>query len=423
MNVWIGSSDSFTTTAFWTDGVPTSDDTLVFTGPTSPPPSPPLPPWVPPPPPPPYSQQSVTFPTTADLSYAAIQFKDGYTGTVTFPANISFGGYNQTCGATAQSADKTLTVTTSFEWTGGVWNNTTNLATYKLMAPGNIGTDTTSLSCGSKIVLDGTGDLAAYVNQAGVLNLGNGGGITVLEGGTYNMQQINVPVPTGGAEPKIDNDGNMTLVKGSVNIKHGTLKSVLINGGTLFVQEDGAEVTGTIPGSIWGVHATTLDSKIVIRNGFTLKAAYDVYLEKGEMYTLAAPANGTQIATIDGGFYMNGGKLDLGRGNGTSAADYSVLVVLVSAHLTGGTFATKLNANNTAQRDFISTGNMFYTYPDFKIEAIIHEGTGASGMKWDVLVSVNGFYNDIDDDPGLIHPLIYAWGRRVGEKIGYVEFK
>ena len=151
VNVWIGASDSFNTAANWTDGVPTADDTLVFTGPTSPPPGPPGPPL-----PPQYSNHNVNFPTTSNLSFSAIEIKDGYSGSIYFPANISFGGYTQTTGATEQNFDTTLTVTSTFNWTGGVVNNSSNTATYKLAGVplGEIGTDDTTLSSGSKIVLD-----------------------------------------------------------------------------------------------------------------------------------------------------------------------------------------------------------------------------------------------------------------------------
>lgn len=288
MNFWIGTSDDFDNPAYWTDGVPTPDDIITFNGtpgpisttidgdgsPTTPPTSGPQP----------YSLSNLTFPEVGDENYepayAGIRVINGYSGVVTFPANVDFGEYKQTTGSTAQETGTALTVTSSFLWTGGAVNATTNTATYNIIgATGQIGEDTTNLSSGSKFVtLSG-----ADVTQSGILNILNGQGLDVLEGSIFRQQQL---INQVNNKPEVKADDKV-LAKGEVYSKGGKLPSVLIEGGTLWVKEGGLIVTGKIPGSAWGVKLNTATSKLYMMNGEVLTATEDVLMNDGSLLPLS----------------------------------------------------------------------------------------------------------------------------------------
>lgn len=393
INVWIGASDSFNTAAYWTDGVPTADDTLVFTGPTSPPPSPPGGPPLPPIPPPPYSQQSVTFPTTSSQSYAGIEIKDGYTGTVTFPVSLSFGSYTQTTGSTAQYTETTLTVTSTFNWTGGAVNATTNIATYHLTAVplGIIGNDSSSLTSGSKIVLDkNVAGIGSSVQQAGVLSVVNGMWTEVLENSLLQMKQIQAVLPPGGNKPKND---HIVVKKGELQTFDGeTIKSLKVEaGGKVSISAKGLKVTDKVPGTNEGVYVT--DGEITLAGGANLEATNDVYMNKGKLLGVPDGDKDTfEEITITGGLSISDVTVRLTPANVT---DYTKLIVTKTASMNNGTFEVGVKGNSNQKSDVIQA-KKFDTASNFKIKVTEKDGNSQVGNNWDVLVSIDGFVNETD---------------------------
>jgi len=387
VNVWLGAADSFATARYWSDGVPTPDDVLVFTatpvtvtlagkavlvsG----------------------SNQSLTFPTSV-LSFTGIRLLNGYAGTVTFPVGISFGEYTQNSGTTAQSSGTVLSVSATFGWTGGTINNTGNAATYKLIgASGQFGEDTTTLSSGSKFVLDN----GATATQSGILNILNGQGIDVLAGAALYQQQL---INQQNNKPAVNADGTV-LTKGEVYDKGGKLPSVKVDGGSLWVQEKGLEVTGKVPGEDWSVVVTTTAGGTVrISSGETLKVAHGLYMNcaTGSVYTNWAD-NGPQTATIEGKFRIDDGTITLGEGrpvpnpNDVLSLVFSGLVVTENAELFGGTFKPQLNPQSSSGCDYIQANKKLDIDAAFKISPEYHvAGPPAYDTSaWPVLVSGQGF--------------------------------
>lgn len=405
VNTWTGSGDDFSNAAYWTDGVPTSDDILVFTGPVSPPPVSPPPgfPPVPPVPPPPFSHASVTFPSTADLSYAGIRLLNSYGGTVTFPFNVSFGEWTQNSGATSQYADTVVSVSNTFGWVGGAINTSTNAATMKLkgVLMGQIGEDTTSLSSGSKIVLDkNVGGIASYVQQTGVLQLLNDSDLDILGDCTLVQRQILAdPPPIAGFE--IDGTGNVK-VSGRFLSEGGKVPSVKVEpSGVLDVErkfgKGGLTVTGKVPGSDWGVVSRGL---ITMRNGETLTATHGVAVTHGSFYIFSA-FQIAQVATIDGRFSFEGDEIRLGLQNfledGTNLGhSNTTLKVTKRTDLLIGDFKPKLDVNDTEARDFIKTDKEFNCEPEFFIKP--EAAAPAAGTL--VLVSQDGFLSSNNPSNG-----------------------
>jgi len=425
VNTWIGVTSNFHTASNWTDGVPTADDILVFSGLVATPietttndlvsivgDDGPLPiPPPPPPPPPPYSNVSVTFPDDTDAdyeaAYAGIRILNGYGGTITFPTDQGFGEYTQNSGATSQAADTTISVTSTFGWVGGAINATSNTATMKLngVTNGQIGEDTTTLSSGSNIVLDS----GATARQTGVLQLPNGSDVEILEDCELRQRQITAdPPPTAGFE--IDGSGNVK-VSGRFLSEGGKVPSVKVEvGGTLDVErrgnKGGLTVTGKVPGGNFGVSSR---GSIFLRNGETITADYGVEVTQGGFYTLSG-FQIAQVATIDGRFVFEGDEIRLGLQNfledGTNlGASNTTLEVTKRTDLLSGDFKPKLDVNNVNNRDFIKTRKEFNCDTSFSIKP--EAAAPAAGTL--VLVSEDGFLTSLDPVNG--DPTNFTMGR------------
>lgn len=390
---WVGDNNTFNEADNWSPyGIPTSNDILLFTGPQSPPPVPPPPGFPPLLPAPPYSHQSVIFPTTADLSYAGIRLLNSYAGTVTFPANVSFGEYTQNSGYTSQYADIVVSISTTFGWVGGSINTSTNNATYKLLAVlnGQIGEDSTSLNTGSKLVVDRNGvGLGSYVRQAGILNLLNDADIEVKQDCELDQRRINI----GTTGPKILGDGTIYLDMGRLSSDGGVAPAVLIEGGNLTVKPDGMEVTKKVAGTNWGV--MMLGGVINIKNGTTLKATNGVYVDGGDLLTTGAINPVPQEAKIEGALRFYDGRIILGTGDDTT---YSTLWVTDRVELIGGTFLPKVNATNATEEDNIRTDEEFDCFTTFEISPQELNGQAPVNTRWTILWSTaaNGFVDNTD---------------------------
>lgn len=390
VNIWIGDSDAFNHAPYWTDGIPTSDDILVFTGPTSPPPPPPGMPPPPPVPPPPYSNADVSFPTTADLSFAGIRYENGYSGATYFPANISFGSYTQDTGTTEQAADKTLTVTSAFCWTGGDINATTNTATYKLagVLGAQFGIDTSTLSSGSKIVLDkNVGNIGTSATQHGVLNVV--GTFEVLENCLLEVRQL---IDQPGNKPKNLPTAGL-VVKGETTTQGAEFTSVkVIGAGVLDVRAD-IKVTDKVPGTDWGLIVDgTIDPVLVMKNFLVLEATHGVYIKNGQFITTYNQGV-TQTPEIDGAFRIDAGKIELGVSDPVNVVGYTTLTVTGRTYLWGtGKFHTRIDTANAGNRDAIHTKEKFNIGANFTIQP----DTVANAAFSPVLVSDEGFTDNVD---------------------------
>ncbi len=407
--------------------MPTADDILLFSGmvpatvtetlpggegPPSPPP--------PSPPPPPYSNTSVTFPSTGNAnylsSYAGIRILNGYGGTVTFPTDQGFGVYTQNSGATSQAEDTAITVTSAFGWIGGAINTSSNAATMELHGAGQIGEDFTSLSSGSKFVFESGAD----VTQAGILTILNGVGIDVLDGGIFRQQQL---INQVNNKPEVKAEGKV-LAKGEIYDNGGKLPSVLIEGGTLWVKKGGLEVTGKIPGSVWGVKLNTATSKLYITNDGALTAAEDVLMNDGYLRTFTAPGGPPQVASIIGTLHVTGGRIELGNSIDQEVASFSTLHVTKTLLLTGGSFWPKVDGADTGHRDIIQTGKTITTDSAFKVEGTVSSSPNqAAGKTWYVLLAEEGFTNTTDKDPTWTNDIDWVQYRSSNAKKWYIHRK
>lgn len=413
-NIWRGVTGNFNDAQNWTDGVPTSDDVLIFTSTASPgygsgqqqPP-----PNSPPPPPAPTGDpnRSVTFPSTADLSYVGIEIINGYSGTVTFPANITFWRYTQTTGATAQALATTLTVTGNLQWTGGVVNNTTSLATYRVYNPGgsvvtgSIGTDTTSLSSGSNILLQAAasvyGPVGVSVRQAGAVSVLNGGVVTVGEKCVFQMADAQA-VQADGASPKSEavvpvkpKNDHIVVDKGKVEMFGGKdveIKSLLVKPGGEAIIKCDLKVTDKVPNQLNGVAVT--EGKLTIACTTTTTVPHGVFLDKSVFTTVAGTGVSPETATIDGTLLVTQTTLRLTTPTETR---FATLLVTQDATLNDGTFEATVSAQTGTKRDVIMTDKKFITSAQFKIKAIEKDklnGEGAtSGRTWKVMIAKLGF--------------------------------
>jgi hypothetical protein len=128
-----------------------------------------------------------TFPNTngqADKVYEeGIEIVNGFTGTVVFPSNVTFGSYTQTSGDTEhEGSNRTITITSQFNWTGGRIDYNSGFATYHLVGveQGKMGDNGTALYTGANFVLDASLEGAtegpavivpSNIRQSGVLHM------------------------------------------------------------------------------------------------------------------------------------------------------------------------------------------------------------------------------------------------------------
>lgn len=206
VNFWLNVNSTYGNSANWLGGVPTWSDVLVF------PPYFPAPPTLgeegqPSPPPPPPVSVGTTFPTTGATNFAGIRFEWGYSGTVTFPASITFGGYYQDCGTTVQGSATTTTVTSGFTWTGGSINASGVAGDFQL-GPAAVGVidpgDGNTVTLGDTLTLlgDATNPAGATLtHESGTWHLSQGSGIVVEAWSSLNLISGEVSDPTSPPPP------------------------------------------------------------------------------------------------------------------------------------------------------------------------------------------------------------------------------
>jgi hypothetical protein len=231
---WMGVTSNFADSQNWKavsgsgGGVPGPSDVIRFSGvPSS---------WYLPPTP----NRSVTFPSSGSgggpLSFVGIEIIDNYSGTITFPANVSFWRYTQTTGSTSQAAGTAVSVTGGFTWTGGAINIAPALAYMDLKqgATGMADAGVNSLNLGSTFRLLGAAQQPAPVTALSVLsgtyNIRNNAGFEVNNRCSLAFQPdpADAPRQGGGANPQ--------PLPADVNLSDsGTEKK----GGSVIVEEGG----------------------------------------------------------------------------------------------------------------------------------------------------------------------------------------
>lgn len=221
LNVWLGTTDSFTTASYWSDGVPTPDDILVFRGPINTSTNPPLPQSG--------SNTSVTFVSIpppvpyAPDTYAGVRIIDDYSGTLTIPFDIKFGEYTQTSGNTS-TPGKNVTIDGSFSWKGGHLNTSSTAGEYRIAVPlGVMDPNGGSVSSGSTIRLQANwaGIAGAVEMLAGDYTMRIGQSIIVQD---ESILRIKAPVPRNLPPPPPPIPGKITINFEEAGLKNGELK-------------------------------------------------------------------------------------------------------------------------------------------------------------------------------------------------------
>lgn len=444
VNYWLGGTGLFTDAGNWSDGVPTSGDDLIFDGTLvqsefpnfglsssefesvgdlgegghSAPPSPPPPPVF-------NSNLGVTFVSNAGNVYNSIHLRNSYTGTVTIPLNVTFGGFEQTTGDIKQSNTPemgtqteayTITVDGSianggeagdFVWTGGTLNSGVNAGVVSIVAVptatiGN-GTDT-SYSLGSDLkLLDGT-----VLSASGNIVLSNEAGLEINDYCVFQGAQPGSgdPPPKSWADLlKANPPGpNQTQVPGigSVLVKGGVLKGigttklpVLIRGGEFRIEGDkDTVVEGDFGGHPEGSTVNVLmeqdnGGKIVIEEGRTLKAAW-VSVRAGLLTTKVKGSVPNHMAIIDGDLTVVGGVVQIATEGRPSGAFVPTLHISGDMSFTDGVYKpTVFSAGGNIHDRWTCSGKLT-SDPDAKITPTV-VGTPTAGLAWDVIIAMSGF--------------------------------
>jgi hypothetical protein len=367
---WLG-GDFNVATNWAPNGVPGLTDTIILDGATT--------------------SADILIPGGVGGFFLGIEIQATYNGTVEFDGDVGFDSYFQAGGSVVQ-ANNTVFVGSQFIWTDGDID-ATGAGVFELRGTtGQIGTDTSSLTCGATIKLLALNNTVSTVRQSGTLNLlADVTGIEVHDGSEFTQKKLNAngaaPVITSGTGTFADR--GLSLFTGGKFISWGgTVPSVqMVSEGHIEVETGGLTVTGHVPLSLYEVTMTGMSSTILIPNGETLTATKGVYMDDGTLHS-EYKIGVAQTATIDGLFYMNGGLVRLGTNPAQGVAGHSKLLVKNNdARLYGGTFEVKLDPGNNVNRDVIETEDELDTTAGFTVAPINRPPVNFA----DVLVSQNGF--------------------------------
>jgi hypothetical protein len=258
--------------------------------------------------------------------FGAVQFINGYSGTVTVnpdsSAGLSVGSLALGTGALSQPNEYCdLSVLGTFTWTGGTLNSSPSTATVNVYGGGSIvlpgegntlttgstlsfvnwnpgGPEvTTTISGAGNLLLNGTSEDAIFVRA----------GAKVDRVGQYS---------SGGALGGLDNQNKkLTLDQGEFGyygVGTETVKLRVVNNGGLFKLRDQVHIILTEGAAGEGyVNENNANSRLHITNGCTLEATKGVKIRGGSVYLImneALPAV-DQVATIKGALSFLGGDI------------------------------------------------------------------------------------------------------------------
>jgi hypothetical protein len=258
--------------------------------------------------------------------YHSVTLDATYTGRVTLDGDVVTGNFNLAGGTIDQPDlgtgpfDTEITVTESFNWTGGTLNSTPNDANVNIQGAGNIAIPTDgTLYCGS--TLNFTNPTAAAVETlitgAGTLLQTGGTGIYVgTNAGVHVVSSPNAAVGIGG-----DNK-TLTLAWGSYWGHEGSgtapmAHRVINEGGRFYLK---GQVTLTMTGGDANTPAYTQNAgvwpftpKLEIQNGciMDVSASKGVLINGGQVWLVGNAPLGVagQVATIKGNFEMTYGTI------------------------------------------------------------------------------------------------------------------
>jgi hypothetical protein len=300
-NYWLGGDGDFTKASNWSNGLPAASNDLYFDGSVS---GMNAGFYVGPKQYPPGSNPSYyVFPS----SYAGVHIVNGYSGTLQFQSNMTFGTYEQRSGTTSNGSTQglTTTVTTSLSWTGGTINSG-QLGYFNLAsgATGTVDPDSQGVSTGSTITLLGNAATmagSAVEFLAGTVNWLGGSGLVVNEYATAEIEpQLTAAVTF--VKSATNSSGKVTINENGKVLIHLDPDTPRPSGNTDTVQFDGQNMS-------------------IDNNGGTLKV-YDRVDAKltGDgalnFYSVAQTAGTTQLEagsgfTVTHGMRYSGGKFEV----------------------------------------------------------------------------------------------------------------
>jgi hypothetical protein len=312
-----------------------------------------------------YSSDSVTVGVIGPWS--SIHLVNGYAGTVTFNSTLLVGTFEQTSGAlTWMLSGEDLNVSTSFTWTGGILNASTNANTVHLtgatalIAPAGGGTVT-------------TGNTLSFENGAtgtfnpGTVNFTNAGAVNIDATSEVDAKPTTITSTVkyvGVSQINLAAGGKFFV--GGPGTFDGTGVPFYNNGGYVWLYDS---VTVKLGGSV-KVGASTYPSSYYqdgsgaltdIQSGSVLNVAKDVFLTDGLFKTSWNPNladNVTaQTGTVTGDFSMTGGVVAVCAG-GTSA-HYGTFYVSGAVLMNGGTYKPAIDGTTSGKNDHWESGGNF----------------------------------------------------------------
>jgi hypothetical protein len=351
--------------------------------------------------------------TVAD--FASIQFVNNYSGTVNVAPDssggLSVGSFTLSSGAIAQPYFNTnLTVLSSFTWTGGTLNSSSNLATVTLsgatgtFAPAGggtveLGSDITLANGAEATMREGTVDM----NKSGIQFITTTGSRFHIDPGTLKQAIFGLhPLSFGLAM-----QGTSWTVDTGI-VKFG---GAMGNGGTVTLMPDvSLSVLGntdTHEGYVqWGGAATYLHGDSVLAS-----LNEPVLIQGGILATVWAPSVGSANATIvSPTVKVSGGDIYAGQQQGLHV-NFGVLFVDGNVEWSGGTFHPHVYADGQTRDVWMTVTDHYagtFTITGGTIAPIyldLDYGTSSfptSGAKWQVLMAQGGFTNNTApsvDDP------------------------
>lgn len=370
--------------------------------------------------------------------FAGVHIGATYSGTVTMGEALTFGEFDLANGAISQSASAyDLTVTGTFNWTGGVLNSSTTAATFTLsgatatVSPGANNTITTGSTLNLVARETGTGLVGTNATfTSGEVLFANGLGLIIDSLCTANMQPNNPQSPkvdfrasnvelAGVTEINIKANGLLLVFSGTFDSKNIPLR---IEGGSLEVQgtstaKFGGRVGGVEfgpPGAPNGPSVYLNNGQIGISQGGTLTAPNGLLLKQSgnpatnlsRLVTLwnavaAAAGQNQPDATIIGNLNNSGADVVMCV-NQLTRTKFGRLVVQGTVDWSGGVYRPVVSADGTNPAD----ADLWYATGTFTI-------SNAAAKLAPGTVNAQGVPNVQQPAVGKIWRIIYSADRLV----------